>query len=45
VEGNTICPFGEAIAWPVQSYVKEFRAEFEEHAARKGCPSGAAAAS
>jgi len=45
VEGNTICPFGEAIAWPVQSYVKEFRAEFEEHAARKGCPSRAAAAS
>jgi NADH-quinone oxidoreductase subunit F len=44
VEGNTICPFGEAIAWPVQSYVKEFRAEFEEHAARGGCPVAAAAA-
>ncbi len=45
VEGNTICPFGEAVAWPVQSYVKEFRAEFEEHAARHGCPTRAAAAS
>ena len=43
VEGNTICPFGEAIAWPVQSYVKEFRAEFDEHAARSGCPAAAGA--
>ena len=38
IEGNTVCPFGEAIAWPVDSYVKEFREEFEEHARRKACP-------
>jgi NADH-quinone oxidoreductase subunit F len=38
VEGNTICPFGEAIAWPVQSYVAVFREEFDEHVARRGCP-------
>ncbi len=43
VEGNTICPFGEAIAWPVQSYVKEFLEEFEHHAARRGCTVTAAA--
>ncbi|HEU4400666.1 MAG TPA: NADH-quinone oxidoreductase subunit NuoF [Candidatus Polarisedimenticolia bacterium] len=44
VEGNTICPFGEAIAWPVQSYVKAFRGEFEEHVTRRGCPLMAVAA-
>jgi NADH-quinone oxidoreductase subunit F len=44
VEGNTICPFGEAIAWPVQSYVKTFRGEYEEHVARKACPMAAATA-
>ncbi|OLD64181.1 MAG: NADH oxidoreductase (quinone) subunit F [Acidobacteria bacterium 13_1_40CM_2_68_5] len=40
IEGNTICPFGEAIAWPVDSYVKTFREEFEEHARRGACPMG-----
>ena len=44
VEGNTICPFGEAIAWPVDSYVRVFREEFEEHVARRGCPLAVAAA-
>ena len=29
VEGHTICVFGEAFAWPTQSYVKKFRHEFE----------------
>ena len=38
IEGNTVCPFGEAIAWPVESYVRVFREEFEEHAKRKACP-------
>jgi NADH-quinone oxidoreductase subunit F len=41
VEGNTICPFGEAIAWPVQSYVSEFRSEFDLHAKGAACPLGA----
>jgi NADH-quinone oxidoreductase subunit F len=30
IEGNTICAFGEATAWPIRSYVKKFRAELEE---------------
>ena len=29
IEGRTICVFGEAAAWPVQSYVAKFRDEFE----------------
>lgn len=29
VEGHTICVFGEAFAWPIQSYVAKFRHEFE----------------
>ncbi len=40
VEGHTICPFGEAIAWPVQSYVAAFRDEYLEHVRRRGCPIG-----
>lgn len=29
IEGRTICALGEAAAWPVQSFVKQFRHEFE----------------
>jgi len=29
IEGRTICAFGEAAAWPVQSFVKHFHHEFE----------------
>lgn len=28
IEGRTICAFGEAAAWPVQSFLKHFRDEF-----------------
>jgi len=31
IEGNTICALGEAAAWPVQSFVKKFRDEFQAH--------------
>ena len=31
IEGNTICPLGEAAAWPVASAIRHFRKEFEEH--------------
>ena len=31
MEGNTICVFADAAAWPVQSYITKFRAEFEEY--------------
>lgn len=29
IEGRTICAFGDAAAWPVQSFVKHYRHEFE----------------
>lgn len=29
IEGRTICALGEAAAWPVQSFVRNFRDEFE----------------
>lgn len=29
IEGRTICALGEAAAWPVQSFIKHFRHEFE----------------
>jgi NADH-quinone oxidoreductase subunit F len=29
IEGRTICALGEAAAWPVQSFVKHFYAEFD----------------
>jgi len=29
IEGRTICAFGEAIAWPVTSYIEHFRDEFD----------------
>jgi NADH-quinone oxidoreductase subunit F len=29
MEGKTICVFADAAAWPVQSYITKFRAEFE----------------
>ena len=31
MEGNTICVFADAAAWPVQSYIQKFRHEFEEY--------------
>jgi NADH-quinone oxidoreductase subunit F len=30
IEGNTICPLGDAAAWPVQGLVKHFRPEIEK---------------
>lgn len=29
IEGNTICPLGDAAAWPVASAIRHFRSEFE----------------
>jgi NADH-quinone oxidoreductase subunit F len=31
IEGNTICPLGDASAWPVASAIRHFRNEFEFH--------------
>ena len=35
IEGRTICAFGEAAAWPVQSFVKHFYHEFEYYITHK----------
>jgi NADH-quinone oxidoreductase subunit F len=29
IEGHTICAFGEAAAWPVQGFLRQFWDEFE----------------
>jgi NADH-quinone oxidoreductase subunit F len=37
IEGHTICALGDAAAWPVQSFMKHFRHEFQymiEHQGR-----------
>jgi NADH-quinone oxidoreductase subunit F len=38
IDGKTICPLGEAAAWPVKAFVKKYRKEFED-----ACKSGSAA--
>ncbi len=38
IEGNTICPLGDASAWPVASAIRHFREEFEEHVKLQKCP-------
>ncbi|MCX6270655.1 MAG: NADH-quinone oxidoreductase subunit NuoF [Bacteroidetes bacterium] len=38
IEGHTICPLGDAAAWPVRSAIRHFRSEFEEHVKLKKCP-------
>jgi NADH-quinone oxidoreductase subunit F len=37
IAGRTICAFGEACAWPTQSFVEKFPEEFARHA-RKSVP-------
>ncbi len=47
IEGHTICAFGDAAAWPVQSFIKHFRHEFEymiEHGGRSMVEGAGAAA-
>ena len=34
IAGRTICPFGEACAWPTQSFVQKFGDEFESYVNR-----------
>jgi NADH-quinone oxidoreductase subunit F len=36
IEGHTICAFGDAAAWPVQSFLKHFYEEFEYMIAHGG---------
>lgn len=37
---HTICPLGDAACGPVDSFVKQFREEFEEHIKKGKCPYG-----
>lgn len=37
IEGHTICALGEAAAWPVRSFIKQFRDEFQYHIDNKCC--------
>ncbi|MBI5450076.1 MAG: NADH-quinone oxidoreductase subunit NuoF [Gammaproteobacteria bacterium] len=40
IEGRTICAFGDAAAWPVQSFLKHYRHEFEYHIKHQRCMVG-----
>ena len=40
IEGRTICALGDAAAWPVQSFIKHFRDEFQYHIEHKRFPPG-----
>jgi NADH-quinone oxidoreductase subunit F len=44
IQGNTICPLGDAVAMPVRSYVTVFRDEFQHHVTQKKCLAQPAAA-
>lgn len=37
IEGHTICALGDAAAWPVRSFIKQFRDEFQFHIEHKRC--------
>ncbi|NQU10260.1 NADH-quinone oxidoreductase subunit NuoF [bacterium] len=36
IDGKTICPLGEAAAWPVKAFVTKYRGEFEKVAKNNG---------
>ena len=38
MEGQTICAFADAAAWPVQGLLRHFRSDFEEHIRQQKCP-------
>lgn len=37
IEGNTICPLGDAASWPVAAAIRHFRDEFEWHINNPEC--------
>jgi NADH-quinone oxidoreductase subunit F len=41
IRGKTFCPFGDAAVTPVESMIKLFRDEFEQHVARGRCVTAA----
>ena len=38
MEGQTICAFADAAAWPIQGMLRHFRDDFVEHVNRGKCP-------
>jgi NADH-quinone oxidoreductase F subunit len=36
IDGKTICPLGEAAAWPVKAFVTKYRGEFEQACNKNG---------
>ena len=38
MEGQTICAFADAAAWPVQGLLRHFRDDFEAHVELRKCP-------
>ena len=38
MEGQTICAFADAAAWPIQGILRHFRSDFDAHLAHKKCP-------
>jgi NADH-quinone oxidoreductase subunit F len=40
IAGRTICAFGEACAWPTQSFVAKFRDDFQAYASKNGKSQG-----
>ncbi len=40
IQGNTICPLGDACAMPVRGFIDKFKAEFEKHIKQGKCPIG-----
>ena len=38
MEGQTICAFSDAAAWPIQGLLRHFRADFEAHIEHGKCP-------
>ena len=38
MEGQTICAFADAAAWPIQGMLRHFREDFEKHVRQSKCP-------
>jgi len=38
MEGQAICAFADAAAWPVQGLLRHFRSDFEAHVRERKCP-------
>jgi NADH-quinone oxidoreductase subunit F len=38
MEGQTICAFSDAAAWPIQGLLRHFSDDFAEHVRQRKCP-------